>query len=652
MSRWFALLLIALLPAIAPAAPLDPETGTEYSLRIVCRFASHPLLTPDFRRETLREIQGQVGLALGPLGKVETRELDAIADDQRTPLEALFAKDGFAVLETYNRISTAKTHFVQIDFQEGRYDVQARGHDGMTGLAGPTLRRQGTFERSLVARLCSLMVMQDFGWVGTVDDASYQPQLGTVVMQLKAGQLGQPMNAWVRKGDSFMLSQIRQITKRGTATTPSTSETVGNRMTDVYLVAQEDAKGDRVPCKIIQRYASNAMPKHASIQGYRGLKLGTITTPVRVQLVDATGRPIRSPDLRVRVLESGFEEGNVPASDRDEAPLVNGVFTTKRPYSHMAYVKVQVGPEVRAQIPLALLDERVVTALFRLDANADRRARFLLARNDFQKRIYESLVVQSRIFEDLIIRERKGDNRAALKLAESTLQALKDDAINFTSEIDQLRTRAEKDAPAEVVTLAPSEQQIQRLREKLGDLQQHIDQLKIVIGQEDNPAITEKNKALQAKLREAELRRKQGDYDKALSLYDELLEMNDNPMVRERRDQLAAAWKEKDEEHGKARKFIGVTMPALTTLDEIRAQVPEMKKVVAKFKSLNDRLGFVKMEAAFTQLATRMDEQIQPLLEPMDDEGRKALEAAQMLIKEVREVLNEVSTYLREHPAE
>jgi len=651
MSRILILALMLFVPTFAHAA-LDPELKSEYVVKISIRFGDHPLFTDDFRREFTRDVQGQMQLMLGATGKVEAADITTKSRDQYSPLETLVADKGLIALDSYNKITNIKSHFVYVDFVDGRYEIQSRQHDGLTGLSSPLVRKQQSFERSLVSRMVVLTLAQDFGFIGTVEEGSFSAEDNSIKLKVKGGGFGLPPTRFVRKGDVFVLSQIRQITRR---TPPGddkgpTTEVVGNRMNEVYLHVLDEPKGDTLRCKLIQRYVGNPMPRHSSIQGYRAMKLGTIETKVRLQVVDTQGRPVTLPNLRVRVFDAGFEE-NIAASDRNEATKVDGVWESKTPLNAIGFVKVQVGPEVRAQIPIPLLDDRIIVTPVRMEENADKKARLLLAREDFLRRLTDSRLVQIRIFRDLSAREKLGDNRGAMKLAETTVPLLESDVQSFTEELQALQTRFEKESPDVSSPLAVTERELQKFQLGITDLKKHVDELKVAIEGENDPTITDQIKQLNAKTRQADLLVRSADYDKAISLYDEILEMKDQPMVRAKRDKLAAAWKiaDGDTDHESARKYVYSTLPTMTTLMDLKDALPEAKKMIAKLRMVNDKLTLTKAELVLRGLLNGLEKEIDPLINPMDEDQRKALESAQMIAKETNELWESVVGVLKQN---
>src|SRR5205085_11722736 len=98
--------------------------------------------------------------------------------------------------------SDTKTHFLLIDFVDGRYEIQARQHDGFTGLASPVVRRSSTADRQLVARSAALLINVDIGLVGTLETGRMRGD-NMVDIKLKGGSLGAPLAPWIPKNQVF-----------------------------------------------------------------------------------------------------------------------------------------------------------------------------------------------------------------------------------------------------------------------------------------------------------------------------------------------------------------------------------------------------------------------------------------------------------------
>src|SRR5262249_48272038 len=151
--------LFTCLAWVSSAPAVDAEAGKPYDFRVILRVVPHRLLTPAFCRQLRADLQDSLQAAFGPLAQVR------VFDPDGQPHEAWSA---LAALDTHTDLTPAKRHFVEVSYLAGQYVVQARQHDGSTGLAGPIVRQDRTSDRAFVTRLIVRFIDQDFGAVGTV----------------------------------------------------------------------------------------------------------------------------------------------------------------------------------------------------------------------------------------------------------------------------------------------------------------------------------------------------------------------------------------------------------------------------------------------------------------------------------------------------
>ena len=125
--------LLAILILGANALPcragLDPETDSPYKLQIVLKLAEHRLLTPVFREQVRRELRDSLQAGFGNLAQVDVV-------DKHPLMKEVEEKGLQKPLDGWHKVGDAKTHFVLIDYVDGRYEVRARQFDGYTGMAG------------------------------------------------------------------------------------------------------------------------------------------------------------------------------------------------------------------------------------------------------------------------------------------------------------------------------------------------------------------------------------------------------------------------------------------------------------------------------------------------------------------------------------
>jgi hypothetical protein len=186
---------------------LDPRLEQPYELHVVLHVAEHRVLTPAFQEQLQRQLRDYLRLTLGKLANVTIlRTHPRLAEVRARGLQQ--------ALDGWTDLSSVKTHFVLLDFRDGRYELQARQHDGTSGLSSPVVRRDATSDRRLVARKAALLVDQDFGLVGTVIRGAG----GKTQLAIRAGNLGVPLGRWLRRGDVFAVARITREGDRQRAT--------------------------------------------------------------------------------------------------------------------------------------------------------------------------------------------------------------------------------------------------------------------------------------------------------------------------------------------------------------------------------------------------------------------------------------------------
>src|SRR5207249_2217990 len=81
--------------------------------------------------------------------------------------------------------------------------IQTRFHDGPTGQTAPHTRRTRTNDRAAVAATVAQLIESSFSPVGTVTAVGKD-----VTLKLQGGELGVPMDRWVKRGNVFAVSRI------------------------------------------------------------------------------------------------------------------------------------------------------------------------------------------------------------------------------------------------------------------------------------------------------------------------------------------------------------------------------------------------------------------------------------------------------------
>jgi hypothetical protein len=615
MTR-FAVGMLLLVAWSAPArAQGDPEFKEPYHLRVVLHFAKHRLLTQPFRDQVRRELRDGLETSLGYLARVEIREDHRLlAEIDKDP------KDGLRrVLDGWTDIEPVKTHFVLIDFVQGRYEIQARQHDGFTGLSSPVVRRETILERQLVARRAAQLLDQDFGLVGSVG----QPQGDKVRVALKGGGLPVPLDHWLKKDDVFAVAQVflsggasRSTLERGT----------------LLQVLEEPREGVCL-CQLYHRYQN---PLAAG--SYRCLKLGTADAPLRLRFVDErSGIPIAG--LQVRIDMHGGQTS--PTERLSTRP--DGQIESKQRYRNMALVRVFVGEApLTGQIPVEVVGDRTVTIPVARQPGAEVRGQVAQDRQRWYRHLADSTEAADAVVKDLnALRDQPG--AVLMDKAMQGLEALKKDLGALVEEREALRKKAGQLAQGGARDLAEGERRLGELEGRRTALQEYIDRLK-KIGEEENDPKHQRWKELaeQARLLESD-----HEYGKAIELYEKILsEGADDAVLRAKLEKLKAAWATKGDAHAKARKFIYEDWPDVQDTADLKAKLPQAHQALQACREAGDYLTprmLLKVNAAH---ATRLEKEVEKL-RPEREDDRQAAKMLDEVINDLNKLNKEAQDYLR-----
>jgi hypothetical protein len=519
-------------------AGLDPEVSKPYELRVVLDIAENRLLTKVFQERVERELRDGLQAAFGSAAIVQVvRDHPRLKDVRRNGLQSL---------GSWTDLDGVKTHFVLIDYVNGEYDIQARQHDGLTGLASPVVRRERLpdSDRQLVARAAAQMVgLDDFGPVGTITEKSGDTG---VTLTLKASQLpGQPGRP-VKKGDVFWLVRIRQ----------GAGGLRGEKVPWALLQVQKDPESGICPCAVYHRLLGDPVAEGAGVLGYRCLGLDTITAPLRIQLVQPGARVKTPMNEQVHVRQHGFTGEDT--TQRQGITDPDGFFSTEKDgeaglFHNIAFVTV--GSEARrlARIPVELVDERTVVIPVTITADPKQDAAERAA--EWEKHVLESLQSVAQLFQDLEGMLKDKQPQDALKRAQAGLPSVHEDIVRYEEQRQGLKAA---ESQGTRVNLSRGDGYLKQLRDGEVKLQDFVARLEKRLKEENDP----KRRELQDKVARAQLLEDEANYDKALEVYKEVLDSGvDVPQVRERYEKLKKEWDPKSPEDRQARQFIYDVFP-------------------------------------------------------------------------------------------
>ncbi len=660
----------SLLFLAAPAsAALDPETKVPYQLRVVLRVSDHPNFTDHFRRELKRELHGQLQAALGALGTAEVIDMLAAKKETWPPLWKLVEEKGLEALDGLNEPASAagvKTHFVRLDFLDDSYDLQTRQHDGTSGFVTPLVRKAQTHDRGNVARLAGLMIGKDFGLIATLDPPGPD---GRVFLKVKAGALG-ALTPWVKRGEVFAVMEIRSERRRLPAETNTkgparlVTQQTGKRIDGMLVQAIGEPRDGVIPGQVFYRFryviklkkgqdSTYEDPFPTGMAGFRCVKLGTTTGPLRLQLLDKAGAPQKGVALQVYARATDY-----PDDEKESEQTINrdGVFVSNQSFAHVAFVRVMVGNRNITRIPVELLDDRVEARHVWLDPTAELRDRLDTERRGLALRLTDGRLIQVRCFQEITALEQAGKKADALERGQSALKLLDESAEELQDEVDKLQARAREVLKTDRFA-GDCEQQLQALRGKQLELRGHLDALKASIIADNDPTLLAKQNKVTDLIRSAELLADQAEYDKALGKYQEALAaVAGEPAARQRIEvpyqSLKKAWQVKpgDAAHAQARKFIVDTWPKLAALKDVRDQLPVARQAFDRCKAVGDRLAVKKMHLAGIEIASRSSDDLKNFTEAAkaskEEEEFKTLETFTKVNEDLHKLLKDVHDYL------
>ena len=644
MRRLLPVGLVLLASSPVLAAPLDAESKSGYQLRVVVRTGDHPTLTRYFRAEILKGVTSALQAALGPAGAVQGIDLNETPADKLDPVLALVNEKGLEALDGVTAAVGPKTHFVFVDFADGKYVIQTRQHDGSTGFVTPFVRTQVHGDRGFVARLAGLAVAQDFGAVGTFDPIAPQ-----VSVAFKAGELG-PLDAFVKKGDVFAVLQIREARRavapaaraKGKKEAPALPARTGTRIEGLLLQAIDTPRNGVCACKMYNRYRG-LPPRDGLTVGYRCVKLGTGEGVLKLQLTDAAGTPYGVNALQPRAGTTDYPDPMAPR-EREEMTFADGVFTSKERFHNVAFVLVRNGDKPVARMPVEIYPDQVAVRRVNPNPGAEPSPAEQAAA-DLLDRVRSARVIQARCFEEVAALQ-KTDKPKALEYGKGAANALEKEADILRADLDRTRDRYKADAPAGLFD--PCVADLKSLEAKTRDLRAHLVRLKEVIQIENDPAAMAQHKKIEAAILEAVTAVKALDIDQAIAKYEEALKLAaTEPAARAEIEralgELKAGWEIKDEPHRAARKFVYEVWGTLEKPPEVRDALPKARQHFTKLKAVGDKYTLAKMYAVAPQVVEKYKEGLKRMIEmATEDEDKQALGQYVKVSRDLEELLGEL----------
>lgn len=618
---FFVLSLGSLCLCGESAAQLDAEKDSPYQLQVVVRIADHPPFTPAFKDQVQRELRAGLQDAFADLARVDI--LDA-----HPQLKEIDSKGLRAALDGWKEVSTKKTHFVLIDFQDGQYEIQTGQHDGLTGLSTPVTRNARTPDREFVARTAALLVEQDFGMVGTLEANARGPEVRVL---LKAAGLGIPLDQWIKKDDVFAIAQI----KKGSGGQRS------SRVPWALLRVVETSKDGVSRCQLFNRF-KDPLEKGSAVLGYRCLKLGTTTAPLHLRLVNSKDMmPLAGQAVAVSA-------GDFTAKSKEErSTRTDGSLVTRDAFPHIAFVRVlDVGGEVRAQVPVEILGNR--TVILSIDRQAEWEGQFTLSRMRLIRRLYESIQVVGELFQELnrLIEARSGQE--ALTAAQRGLKAMDAEISNFNEEIASLK-KAAQDAPkgqrASPLDLTEGERRLQELKSNRDKLDRFTSDLNKALQEANSP----EKQQLRSQIAQAQLAESDGEFEKAIQIYESILQKGgDQLAISAHLKKLKASWLVKDERHRVAREFIYRDWPKYSTAQEMKQHLTDARKAFQICRNAEDRLSPLKLLKANIAHTVQLNKESDGLEPEKNEDDRAKYQTIADVAEDLKKLTEEINSFLTE----
>lgn len=618
--RLLVLLSLILFPTSLARAALDPETEKPYQLQVVLRMAENRVLTPVFRDLVRRQLGDSLQAALGDLAHVEiVSEHPLVKDIETRGLQR--------ALDGYSALSDTKTHFVLIDYVNGRYEIRARQYDGFTGLASPVVRHSSTADRVIVARSAALLIDQDFGLSGTIDTVN-----GNLVdVKLRGGGLGIPLGHWVQKDQVFAVSQIRQAAGKQQA----------SRRDWTLLQVLEAPHGAVCRCRLYSRWQT-PLPQVAGV-GYRCLKLGTTRAPLRLRLVtdDNVREPVRA--MQVQIKPRGFEGSAMELTSTRS----DGLVISQKPYENVAFV-ILAGPSKTAQVPVEIVEDLTLTCPVSVHEETLAQAELRHRGDRWLAQLIDSRKVADSLFAELNAMKDQ-PTETILARAEVGLNAMVADMSNLALERDSLRAEAASLPQGTPLDLARGDALLDELQKQRTNLEQHIGALQKIVTEQKDP----RRRKWQEMIAQADLQEREDEFDKAIQLYKSVLaertqvEGAEDPALRRKLDALTQAWTPKNDAHAKARAFIYETWPKLETAAQINARLDEARKAFQTCKDNGDILTPRKLLKTYAIHSSRLEKEVNALRPTEREADAKTAETIVKLTPKLKELNDEVKEYLR-----
>ncbi len=588
-------------------AQTEPVARQPYDVHVVVLLADHRFLATElFQTQFPRDVAQQTRLALGDLARV-----DAAATH---PLAEAIRRDGLdAALDVHEEVSGRRTWFFLVHFSDGRFHLQGRFFDGLTGLAGPPSLTVATSDRGRLAHLAARMIAEPFALVGTVASAKGE----SVELVVHGGQLAEGSN--IRPGAVFALSRIAVESGKLRA----------RRVPWAALEAKGPPTAGIVSCQFWHRFQENKLAFAHGV-AYRALLLPTRLATLKLQVID---RESSQPLAGIVVKIGGGKR------DIDLVTDAAGIAVSREKIEGLALVKLYRGATALAQFPLAIVDDRTIVCAVSAQPQADDHASLDVRRQQLVKRILETLqVVDQRFGEQRILLGQSLE--ASVDHARLTLALLDGEIAYVRGERDEIKQIAKKQNPSKQ-RHEEGDKGLARLTQLRGVVSESIGRIRQGIA--DRDVQTEKQKMAVKLVEQASLLESQAQYDEAIDNYQKAAALLPEPgKVGERLTILRAGWEIKNDAHRQARKFVVETWPKIDVA-VIKEHLVGAQKALDVCRDVGDRLTPRRFLMANVDHLANISQVVEKLKRSRTAEDQQRVKGWRQIVETLRELSNQAS---------
>jgi hypothetical protein len=591
---------------LAQEKPADTSSGQQYKLRVLLRCGAHNWLSDQFRADLCANLASTLQAALGGMADVEVLDLKKTPDSSWEKWWRDVDTRGLTVLDSVAAPTGDKTHFLRVDFRNGRYEIQARQIDASTGLISP-LRQEVTDDRAFVGRLAGQMLAQDFGIVGMVEGSG-----DNVNVSFKGGNASAVLPRWIQKGDILALVYM-------SAPRPPDNMSRGAIEPDSFVQVLQNPAGGKAPCRVVYRGRFNPLTQRGSVS-FRCVKLPTVVGPLRLQILDDKGQP-HAKALQIRVHSESFQTGE--SAEEEVLSPDKGMFISSRPYENIAFVRVVTGASQIARMPVAIFADRPTVTMIKIDAAAEELGQLVEARRNLLHQYNEALVVQMARREETSRLASGGKFEDALKYTKVSRSTLEQDMDRLAAQ----RNSLQKEIGSHPLSLDECAKYDKVFVDHKSTLNLTIFNLTQVVDEMNSPERKQKELELRTMFTQAQLHESNFDIEEAIAAYEAIQKkFGDQPQVTKRLGALKPEWALKSEAQRTARDFVYKEWTKVKTAAEAEAKLPKVRESLQSLKTASDQLSLYKLRNSLPELIKRLSDEIQQVAqsENPDDAAKKA----------------------------